>query len=147
MKVVLLKDVKGTGKKGDIVNVADGFGKNFLLKNGFAKSADSSAINENSLQKQAKAFHAEEERKAAVMLGEKLKGYTLTVPVKCGENGKIFGAVTSKEVSDRLKEQGFDVDKKHIIIDKPIKTVGKVSITLKLHQTVSIKLDVEIVAS
>ena len=146
MKVVLLKDVKGTGKKGDVVNVADGFGKNFLLKNGFAKAADSSAINENTLQKQAKAFHAEEERKAAVSLAERLKGVTLTVPVKCGENGKIFGAVTSKEISDRLKEQGFEVDKKHIVVEKPIKTVGKESITLKLHQTVSIKLDVEIVS-
>ena len=146
MKVVLLKDVKGTGKKGDVVNVADGFGKNFLLKNGFAKTADSSAMNENTLQKQAKAFHAEEERKAAVNLAERLKGVTLTVPVKCGENGKIFGAVTSKEISDRLKEQGFEVDKKHIVVEKPIKTVGKESITLKLHQTVSVKLDVEIVA-
>ena len=146
MKVVLLKDVKGTGKKGDIVNVADGFGKNFLLKNGFAKAADSSAMNENTLQKQAKEFHAEEERKAAVSLAERLKGVTLTVPVKCGENGKIFGAVTSKEISDRLKEQGFEVDKKHIVVEKPIKTVGKESITLKLHQTVSIKLDVEIVS-
>lgn len=146
MKVVLLKDVKGTGKKGDVVNVADGFGKNFLLKNGFAKAADSSAMNENTLQKQAKAFHAEEEHKAAVSLAERLKGVTLTVPVKCGENGKIFGAVTSKEISDRLKEQGFEVDKKHIVVEKPIKTVGKESITLKLHQTVSIKLDVEIVS-
>lgn len=146
MKVVLLKDVKGTGKKGDVVNVADGFGKNFLLKNGFAKSADSSAINENSLQKQAKAFHAEEERKAAVSLAEKLKDVTLTVAVKCGENGKIFGAVTSKEIADRLKQQGFDVDKKHIILEKPIKTVGKESITLKLHQTVCVKLDIEIVS-
>lgn len=146
MKVVLLKDVKGTGKKGDVVNVADGFGKNFLLKNGFAKTADSSAMNENTLQKQAKAFHAEEERKAAVNLAERLKGVTLTVPVKCGENGKIFGAVTSKEISDRLKEQGFEVDKKHIVVEKPIKTVGKESITLKLHQTVSIKFDVEIVS-
>lgn len=146
MKVVLLKDVKGTGKKGDVVNVADGFGKNFLLKNGFAKSADSSAMNENTQQKQAKAFHAEEERKSAVALAEKLKGVTLTVPVKCGENGKIFGAVTSKEISDRLKEQGFEVDKKHIVVEKPIKTVGKESITLKLHQTVSIKLDVLVVA-
>ena len=146
MKVVLLKDVKGTGKKGDVVNVADGFGKNFLLKNGFAKSADSSAMNENTQQKQAKAFHAEEERKSAVALAERLKGVTLTVPVKCGENGKIFGAVTSKEISDRLKEQGFEVDKKHIVVEKPIKTVGKESITLKLHQTVSIKLDVLVVA-
>lgn len=144
MKVVLLKDVKGTGKKGDLVNVADGYGKNFLLKNGFAKSADSSAVNESTQQKKAEAFHKEEERKLAVSLADSLKGQKFVVPVKCGENGKIFGAVTSKEIESRLLEKGFNVDKKRIVLDNPIKTIGKYQITLKLHPTVSIKIEIEV---
>ena len=144
MKVVLLKDVKGTGKKGDVVNVADGFGKNFLLKNGFAKAADAQSLNENAQAKSANAFHKEEERKAAVALGKKLAGITIKAAVKCGENGKIFGAVTAKEVSDLLAKQGFVVDKKKIATEG-IKTLGIHNIEAKLHPTVCVKFNLEVI--
>ena len=144
MKVILLKDVKGTGKKGDVVNVADGYGKNFLLKNGFAKTADASALNENAQAKNANAFHKEEERKFAVALGEKISGITIKTAVKCGENGKIFGAVTAGNIADLLKAEGIVVDKKKIVAEG-IKTLGKHTIEVKLHPTVSAKFFLEVV--
>lgn len=147
MKVVLLKDVKGTGKKGELVNVADGFGKNFLLKNGFAKVADASAVNENNQQKTAKAFHEEEVRLAAVALGEKLKDKIIKIAVNCGKDGKIFGAVTAKEIAETLEKQGLNVEKKRILLEKPIKTTGFFQVALKLHATVTVKIHVDVVAS
>ena len=145
MKVVLLKDVKGTGKKGDIVNVADGFGKNFLLKNGFAKAADAVAARENAQQKQAQDFHKEEARKEAVELGKKLSGITLDVPVKCGEGGKIFGAVTAKEVADRLAEKSFVVDKKKIILKTSVKMLGVYEVEAKLHPSVTANFKINVI--
>lgn len=139
MKVVLLKDVKGTGKIGDIVNVADGYGKNFLIKNGFAKQASSEAVNENSQAKKADAYHKEQERLKAVEIGKKISGSTLVIKTKCGENGKIFGTVTSKEIADAFSKKGLDVDKKKIIIETPIKNIGEHTIEIKLHPTVNVK--------
>ena len=137
MKVVLLKDVNGTGKKGDIVNVADGFGKNFLLKNGFAKPADAVASRENAQQKQAQDFHKEEARKEAVELGKKLSGI--------GEGGKIFGAVTAKEVADRLAEKNLVVDKKKITLKTAVKTLGVYEVEAKLHPTVTANFKINVI--
>ena len=140
MKVILQKDVKGSGKKGEIVNVADGYAKNFLLKNGFAVVADSKSTAENSSQKQADAYHKEQERLKAVKLGEMIDGKTITMQVKCGENGKLFGAVTSKEIAEALNSKlNIQIDKHQIVLDGAIKTVGTQTITLKLHPTVSVK--------
>ena len=91
MKVILLKDVKGTGKKDDIVEASDGFATNFLFKKGLAVPASKQAVNENVQKKEAAAFHKEEQRKADKELGDKLKGQSVVVKVKSGENGKIFG--------------------------------------------------------
>lgn len=144
MKVILIKDVKGTGKKGDVVNVADGFAKNFLIKNGLAKQADATSLNENAQAKSANAFHKEEERKAAEALGKQIAGITITAAVKCGENGKIFGAVTAKEISELLAQRGLAVDKKKISADG-IKTMGTHAIVVKLHPTVTVKFNLEVI--
>ncbi len=146
MKVVLLKDVKGTGKKGEIKEVADGYAKNFLLKNGFAVIANASAVNENNRQKEAVAYHKEMEKQEAVRLGENLKEKKIVLKIKCGENGKTFGSVTAKEIAETLKKEGFDVDKRKIEVREPIKTVGEYQISIKLHSEVVVKINLEVVA-
>ncbi|MDD4816141.1 MAG: 50S ribosomal protein L9 [Clostridia bacterium] len=146
MKVILLNDVKGTGKVGDIVNVADGFGKNFLIKNNLAKPATNDAININQEQKKADAFHKEEERLQAVELAKKIEKLTLTLQAKSGENGKIFGAITTKEIADCFQKLGFEVDKRKILLKEPIKSVGNYKLEIKLHPLVVSKFCVEVKA-
>lgn len=145
MKVVLLKDVKGSGKKGDIVNVADGYAKNFLLKNNLAKPATSEAINANQGQKNADAYHKEQERLLAVEIGNKIKDTEVVIKVACGENGKVFGSVTSKEIAETLATQGINVDKRKINLAGSIKNIGDYVVEIKLHPTVTAKLKVKVV--
>ena len=144
MKVILTKDVKGTGKIGDVVNVSDGFAKNFLLKNGYAKVANNSNLNENSLQKDATAYHKEQERLAAVAKSKDIEGKTLTLAVKCGDNGKVFGSITSKEIAEGFKKIGIDVDKRKIELANPIKTAGNYSLVVKLYPGVSAKFNLQV---
>lgn len=146
MKVLLLADVKGTGKKGEIKEVADGYAKNFLLKNGKARIADNSALSENKMKKASDAFHKEVELQAAKELAKKLSNVKLKLEIRCGENGKTFGSITSKEVSDELKTLGFDVDKRKIEIKEPLKAIGSYTITARLHPEVSCSFSVEIVS-
>ena len=133
MKVILNKDVKGTGKKGDVVDVADGYGRNFLIKNGLASLATNSAISENKGQKEAASYHKEQERLAAVNLAEKIEGKTVTVYVN---------AVTSKEISEALAKQGFDISKQKIELKESIKNLGDFTISVKLYQGVTAKVNV-----
>lgn len=145
MKVILLKDVKGSGKKGDIVNVSDGYAKNFLIKNGFAVVADSKNSLINASQKEADAYHKEQERLKCVELGKQIENKQITIKVKCGENGKLFGAIASKEISEAIKDQlGIEIDKHKIVLDGAIKTVGQSTITVKLHPTVTVKFTLKV---
>lgn len=144
MKVLLLADVRGTGKKGEIKEVADGYAS-FLLKSNKAKKADSSAISENNSKKEANDYHKEMEKQAAEALGKKIANATVTVKIKCGENGKTFGSVGSKEIADALAKMGYDVDKRKIDLKEPIKTIGTYVVTAKLHSQVQTKFNVEIV--
>lgn len=146
MKVLLLKDVKGTGKKGDIKEVSDGYANNFLLKNGYARKADKSAISENDSKKSASDYHKEMERQNAEKVAQKLKDVTVTIKIKCGENGKTFGSVTSKEISESLSKLGFDIDKRKIELKEPLKIIGSYTVTAKLHPQVSANFKAEIVA-
>ncbi len=144
MKVVLIKDVKGSGKAGDIIEAKDGYARNYLIKNGLAKIADAQAINDNQNQKKAAAFHHSEMLKANKELKEKLHGTTVSITAKCGEGGKFFGAITNKEISEKLLELGFNVDKKKIVLDSNIKTVGdyKVSVRISAEETAVINVKV-----
>ena len=146
MKVLLLTDVRGTGKKGEIKEVADGYANNFLIKTGKARRADNGAISENNNKKMANDYHKEMERQQAIALGEKLKGEKVVVSIRCGENGKTFGSISSKEIADSLKTKGYDVDKRKIELKDPIKAIGQYSVSIKLHSEVLVKLAVEIVA-
>lgn len=146
MKVVLLKDVKGSGKKGEIVNVSDGYARNFLLKQGLAKEANASALNENKQQKEANAYHKSVEIANAKELASVLKTKTVNLKVKCGENGKIFGSITSQEISSALEKQGIVLDKKKIVLPSPIKTIGNYSITAKIYPEIQATFNVVVEA-
>ena len=142
MKVILLQDIKGTGKKGDVCDVSDGFAQNFLLKTGKAKIANNSAINENQQQKAAKDFHYNQDKQNAQKLAEQLKNVTLNFSVKGGESGKIFGSLTSAEIAEQLKKDGYDVSKKQIVLASPIKYAGRYTIDIKLFVGVVAKITV-----
>ena len=146
MKVVLIKDVKGSGKAGDIIEAKDGFAQNFLIKRGLAKPADAQAISENQGQKAAQAFHRAEELKANKELREKLDGVEVTVKVKTGANGKFFGSITNKEVSDKLLELGYDIDKQKIILSSSIKTTGRYPVTVKISPEETAKITAIVVS-
>ena len=145
MKVILKQDVKGTGKKGDILDVSDGFAKNFLLKKGLAEQASSVAVNSLKIQKEAEARRRAEEIAAIRELAKKMDKAQVQVAIKCGENGKVFGSVTSKEVAARLAELGYDVDKKKILLKDPIKTVGDYAVEVRLMESVTAKIFVSVV--
>ncbi len=142
MKVVLLKDVKGSGKAGDIIEAKDGFARNFLIKNGLAKEADAQAINDNKNQKAAQEFHRRETLKANKALKEKLQGTEVVIQAKSGENGKFFGSITNKEIAEKLFELGFDIDKKKIVLDSNIKTAGNYAVNVKISAEETAKITV-----
>ena len=146
MKVVLLKDVKGSGKAGDIIEAKDGFAQNFLIKKGLAKVADSCAVNENKQKKQAQDFHRQEQLKANKQLREALDGKEVTVLVKSGDQGKFFGSVTNKEIADKLEELGFSIDKKKIVLQSNIKSTGSYSVTIKISPEETAKITVNVVS-
>ena len=144
MKVILKQDVKGTGKKGDILDVSDGYAKNFLLKKGLAEPASSVAVNSLKLQKEAEARRRAEEIKEIKALAARIDKTEIRLSIKCGEHGKVFGSVTSKEIAGTLEEMGFAVDKKKIILKDPIKTVGTFPVEIRLMEGVSAKIIVNV---
>ena len=146
MKVVLIKDVKGSGKAGDIIEAKDGFARNFLIKNGLAKEADTQALSENKMQKASQAFHRNEQLKANKALKDSLEGVKVSIVVKSGENGKFFGSVTNKEIAEKLADMGFNIDKKKIILSSNIKSVGSYPIQVKIspEETANIVVEVTI---
>ena len=146
MRVILLKDVKAQGKKGDEINVSDGYANNFLLKNGLAvpANAQNKAANDRAKADEAKRIAAETaEAKATV---EKLKNVELKFEIEVGERGKAFGSISAKEISEKLAGIGYSVDKKDIVVASPIKTVGAFEVELKLYKGVSCKLRVNVTA-
>ena len=143
MQVILLKDVKGTGKKGDVCKVSDGYATNFLLPNKMAVKADNTSLNENKQAKASEQHKKEVEKGNAILLKNQLENKEITLKVRCGENGKTFGAVTNKEISDELKKIGLEVDKRKIVMEA-IKQVGTYKITAKLHSEVSVNFIVKV---
>ena len=143
MKVILCKDVKGSGKKGDVVDVKDGYA-GFLIKSGSAKPADASALNENKQQKDAEAFHRAETLKANRELKEKVDGAVVTIQGKGGESGKFFGSITSKEIAEKLNDMGYDIDKKKIQLSSNIKAVGEYTVSIKISAEETAKITVKV---
>lgn len=145
MKVILLKDVKGSGKAGDIIDAKDGFAQNFLIKNGLARVADAAAINENKAQKAAADFHRKEQLKKNKELREKIDGAEITLQVKSGAAGKFFGSVTNKEIADKLADMGYEVDKKKIVLQSNIKSAGAYPVVIKISPEETAKITVNVI--
>ncbi|WP_301859298.1 50S ribosomal protein L9 [uncultured Megasphaera sp.] len=146
MKVILLQDVKKLGKKGEIVEVSEGYGRNFLIPRKLAAPGTAGNIND-AKQKQAAAKHkAQVASDEAVVLASQLKKVELTVSVKVGEGGKVFGAITGKNISDAAKEQyGIDLDKKKVEIKEPIKALGTYDVVIRVHPTITSVIKVHVV--
>lgn len=133
MKVILKADVRGKGKKGQMIEVAEGYARNFLLPKGLAVLATADAMNTMRLQEKAKAKTDAEAKAAATEIAEKLKGLQVKVASKGGEGGKLFGAVTGREIAAALKEQhGLEIDSKKLVLDEPIKSFGSYQVKAKL---------------
>ena len=133
MKVILKADVRGKGKKGQMIEVAEGYARNFLLPKGLAVLATADTMNTMRLQEKAKAKADAEAKAAATEIAEKLKGLQVKVSSKGGEGGKLFGAVTGREIAAALKEQhGVDIDSKKLVLDEPIKSFGSYQVKAKL---------------
>ena len=146
MKVILTQDVKGQGKKDDVIEVSDGYARNFLIKNKLAVEATSAMVNSIKIKKAADEHRRAEEKAAALELAKKISGTTVTVKIKVGETGKLFGALNTQAVADALKEAGYDIDRKKIVLPDVIKTVGVYEITVKPYAEVSAKIKVAVEA-
>ena len=133
MKVILKQDVRGKGKKGQMIEVAEGYARNFLMPKGLAVPATADAVNTMRLQEKAKARAEAEAKAAAAETAEKLKNCQVKIPAKGGDGGRLFGAVTTKEIAAALKEQyGMEVDSKKLVLDEPIKSFGAYQVKAKL---------------
>ena len=138
MKVVLKQDVKGTGKKGELVEVADGYARNFLLKRGLAIPADAGAMNELKNREAAKAYRLAEEQKAAEEQKDAIDGKTVKLTAKAGANGKLFGSVTAKEIAEGIEKQlGVTLEKRKVVLKDDIKAFGSYTIEVKIYNGVS----------
>ena len=144
MQVILLQDVKGQGKKGELIDVNEGYARNFLVKKGFAEVATPAKINDLKQKKAAADYHKQEEVKAMHALASELKGKTFTVRIKVGQGGKVFGSVTGANISEALSAAGYDVDKKKIVLANPIKNVGIYDVDIKLLESITAKIKVEV---
>ena len=143
MEVILLADVKGTGKKGELHNVSDGFARNFLLPKKLAKPATVQAVGEMKAKQASTAYHAEVQRSEAEALAKKLNVITVQLHAKAGSAGRLFGAVTTKEIAEAISEQAdTQIDKKKVVIDADIKAYGTYEATVKLHPGISAKVKV-----
>ena len=143
MKVILTEDVKSLGKKGEIVEVSDGYARNFILKKKKGVEANSKNLNDLKLKKANEDKIAQEQYEAAVELGKKIEAGQIEVSIKTGEGGKAFGSIASKEIATEVKAQmGLDVDKKKVQLKDAIKTLGTHTVPVKLHPKVTVDLKV-----
>ena len=146
MKMILLQDVKSVGKKGDLINASEGYAKNFLLPRKLAVEATKSNLNDYELKQKAEAKRKQEELEKAQATAKELEDKVVTIKVKTGGNGKLFGSVTNKEVAEEIvKQTKLDIDKKKVSIGDPIKMLGVRTAVIKLHPKVTAEVKVKIV--
>lgn len=145
MKVLLLADVKGQGKKDQIVEVSDGYARNFLFPKKLAVVADAKVISETKSKEEAKQFKLKEEKAAAKVLAEKIGKLTVKITATSGSDGRLYGSVTSKDISEKLKEQhNIDIDKKKLVLNENIKAYGTYEVEVKVYPEISAKLKVTV---
>ncbi len=146
MKVILIKDVKGSGKKGDVLNVADGYARNYLIGKGFALEATQKNLNDLQGKKSSEQHKIDVEIADNEALVEKIKDKDVVIKAKAGQGGKLFGAVTASTVSDEIKKQyGVDVEKKKIALSSDIKSYGDFSAAIKLSHGISCNIKIKVV--
>lgn len=146
MKVILLNDIKGVGKKDQVIEASDGYARNFLFPKKLAVEANNANMSKLKAKQESNQFRKDTEKKEAEELAKKLKGIMLKIKVKAGENGKIFGGVTSKEISEGLKKDyNIDIEKKKIVTDT-VKTLGTITVDIKLYEGVIGRLKVDIIS-
>lgn len=145
MEVILKKDIEGIGKSGHIVKVKDGYARNFLIPNGFAVYSTSANI--KNLEEEAKrlSLRADKEKKEAEGLAQKLASLSLTIQSLAKEDDKLYGGITGQDISEALKEEGFDIDKNAIVLSEPIKALGIYEVNIRLHQDIAAKVKVWVV--
>ncbi len=147
MKVIFIKDLKGQGKVGDQKNISDGYAKNYLIPKGYAIEATSANLNDLKGKKESQAYKKEQDIMHAEQLKKSLADLTVTIKTKSGENGKLFGSITSKDISEELKKQhNIEIDKKKIVLPDGIKVTGSFSVDVKLYPSISGKLNVSVVS-
>ncbi|MCH5185786.1 MAG: 50S ribosomal protein L9 [Oscillospiraceae bacterium] len=145
MKVILNQDVKGQGKKGELIEVSDGYARNFLFPRKLAKEATSNNLNIMKGQREAAEFHKQQELDEAKKLAERINEITVSIKAKAGAGGKLFGSVTSKEIAEELKMQHhIKIDKKKFVLPEGIKTLGTTVVDIKLYPDVAAKLKVNV---
>jgi len=146
MKVILLKDVPGQGRQGDVINVAEGFARNYLFPRGLAGEASKGRLKELADRRQATAIKEQKIEQAARELAARLNNLTVVIKTKTGEAGRLFGSVNNKDIADALADQyKIKLDKKKLLVKEPIKQLGKYTVTAKLHSVVQAEINVEVV--
>lgn len=147
MKVVLLQDVKKMGKKGDVVEVSDGYGRNVLIRKGLGVEGTKANLNTAAQRQESKVFKDQVAADEAVIMAAQLKKVKVVIKVRCGEDGRIFGSVTGKDISEALEKQyKFKLEKKNIRLKSPIKTLGEYDVEVWVHQQVTSTVHVSVVA-
>ena len=147
MKVILKADIKGVGKKDEIINASDGYARNFLLPKNLAVEANAENLSKLKAKNESKAYQKGQEKEAAMKVADRLSKILLKMPVKAGENGKIFGGVSAKEIADSLEnDYQIKVDKKKIDLNETIKTLGVRTVEIKLFEGVIGKLKIDVIA-
>ena len=147
MKVILKADIKGVGKKDEVINASDGYARNFLFPKNLAVEANAENMSKLKSKQDANAYKKEQEKEAAKKIADRLSKILLKVPVKVGENGKIFGGVSSKEISELLKsEYKLEIDKKKIEIKETIKTLGVRTVSIKLYEGITGNLKIDVIS-
>lgn len=147
MKVVLLQDVKKMGKKGDVVEVSDGYGRNVLIRKGLGVEGTKANLNTAAQRQESKVFRDQVAADEAVIMAAQLKKVKVVIKVQCGEDGRIFGSVTGKDISEALEKQyKFKLEKKNIRLKSPIKTLGEYDVEVWVHQQVTSTVHVSVVA-
>lgn len=147
MKVVLLQDVKKLGNRGDVIEVADGYGRNVLIRKGLAVEGTKANLNTAKQRQESKEFKSKVAADEAVIMASQLKKVKVVIKVQTGEDGKVFGSVTARDIAAALKEQyKFDFDKKKIMLEQPIKTVGEYEVNVWVHQQVKSTIQLSVVS-
>ncbi len=144
MKVILQKDVPKLGQQGEVKEVSDGYGRNYLLPRGFAVEASAGRIQELEMLEAKKSRRAKKEREEAVALASKLEGKVFAIKATAGEGGRLFGSVTTSDIAKAMEEEGIIVDRKKITIGDPIKTLGRHMVEVKFHSQVSVSIVVSV---